>query len=94
MVDQPGCTIGYAPGSATGTESAALAAVREQALGASGVAAKAKKAVLKRTALQVALERLPHMTGQMFASLGQVVGKCRAMPLDDLVEQRLLGRWD
>jgi hypothetical protein len=91
MVDQPGRAIGHAPGATTGAKAAALAAERQQMLGVAGLAAKAQKAVLQAAALQVAVERLSHMAGQLFAGLDQVFDKGRVMPLDELVEQRLLG---
>jgi len=47
--------------------------------------------MLQPPALQVAVECLPHMGGQLFAGLGQVVGKSRVIPFDDLVKQRLFG---
>jgi len=47
--------------------------------------------VLQPPALQVAIECLTHMGGQLLASLGQVFDKGRVMALDDLVKQRLLG---
>jgi hypothetical protein len=60
-------------------------------LGVAGVASKAQEAVLQPTALQVAIECLTHMAGELFAGLGQVFDKGRVMPLDDLVEQCLFG---
>ena len=60
-------------------------------LGVAGVASKAQESVLQPAALQVAIEGLPHMSGQLLAGIGQVFGKSRVMPLDDLVEQCLFG---
>lgn len=60
-------------------------------LGVTGVASKSQKSVPQPAALPVGIERLTHMAGELFAGLGQVFDKGRVMPLDDLVEQRLLG---
>jgi len=55
-----------------------------------GVASQPKKSVLQPAALQVAIERLPNIGGQLLAGSGQMFNKGRVMALDDLVEQRLL----
>jgi hypothetical protein len=48
-------------------------------LGVAGVASKAQQPVLQPTALQVALERLPNMGGQLLAGSGQM-GDARVSP--------------
>ena len=60
-------------------------------LGLAGVAAKPQEPVLESAALQVAIECLPHMAGQLFTGLSQVFDEGRVVALDELVEQCALG---
>jgi len=65
--------------------------VHEQVFGMASVASKSQEPMLQTAALQVGLKRLPHMAGQLFTGLGQVLDKVRVMALDNLIQQRLLG---
>jgi len=60
-------------------------------LGVAGVASKAQEPVLQPTALQVAIECLTHMGGELLAGLGQVFDEGWVVTLDELEEERLLG---
>jgi len=91
LIDPPGRAIGRPAGTTTRAETAALAAEREQMFGVAGVAPQAQKTVLQPAALQVAIDRLPHVARQLFTGLGQVFDKGRVVALDELAEQRLLG---
>src|SRR5690625_3897215 len=87
LTNTAGRAIGHAPRTATGAESAPLAAERQQMLGATGVAAQAQESVLQPPALQVAIEGLPHMAGELLSGIGQVLDKGRIMALDSTVSE-------
>ncbi len=68
--------LAYAAAWPTRAEPAALAAERQQMLGVAGVASQGQEPVLQPSALQVAIECLPHMGGQLLAGLSQVLDRC------------------
>ena len=55
------------------------------------VATQPQEPVLQPAALQVGIERMTNMAGELLAGNGQVLDESGIMALDELVEQRLLG---
>jgi len=76
--------------SKAGAEAALLAAESDQVLGVTGIAAHPQKAVLEAPALEVSLQLLRDIRGEVRALRSQVRLERRVVFLDDLIEERAL----
>lgn len=89
MVDQVSSRFHHPPCPATGAETSAFAGKSIEVLVTATVALHAQKAMLKKTALAVVLELLPH-GGRKMSAIGLDGGdKGRVVLLDELIQHRL-----
>jgi hypothetical protein len=91
LIDQQRRTLHHAPGAATGTEAAALAAEGDQFLGAAFGTAHPQEPVFQSATLQIFFKFPPYKLRQSAPLRHDLRKKIRVVVIDDPVEQRLLG---